>query len=161
MPNAKPRSLRLVSQPHVVNGLGETRGLPADVAVPPGTTEHSPPIHGWERRIGWKVQSRQGRQKFGARPTNGVVVFFRPDEVSSSGAPWLGTRGEMMANAGQALVGWDLPLPLTHWVTSTCLLYSHVPSLSRREPRIVRRHGVNVSRSEGSSTRKWRRSKTR
>lgn len=35
------------------------------------------------------------------------------------------------------MVGWDLSLPLTHWVTLTyfkrCLLYSYVPSLSRRD----------------------------
>jgi hypothetical protein len=35
-----------------------------------------------------------------------------------------------------------LELPLTHWVTLTCfkrcLLYSHVPSLARREQRMVR-----------------------
>ena len=39
------------------------------------------------------------------------------------------------------MVGWDLSIPLTHWVTLTCfkrcLLYSHVPILARREQTLL------------------------
>ena len=40
-------------------------------------------------------------------------------------------------------MGLEVFRPLTHWVTLTCfkrcLLYSHIPSLARREPRLVSR----------------------